>query len=289
MELSETIERVRPSVVQLAYTVFGLPPERVAELGSQPGPPGILNKILGTGFFVTGDAHVITAKHVIDAGRKLREDIQDGEHQMSVGLAVPNIESAQITMVGNFVHLPFSVVEEDSIHDLALLKLIQNPFAGEVAPVMSFPDHDIGPLHGIARLRPGRPKDGLALAISGYPLGQSVMITTGGCVASSWSLSRQEIAVPGAPPVSDIYLVDIEINPGNSGGPAYAQSDGTVIGVSVATHLTSVLSSTGDEEPKPVVMNGHHLLYSAGLGIVVPTRYVTEMLDKHALRYESSS
>jgi len=104
MDLPEAIDHIRPSVVQI-------------RLG---------DAILGTGFFVDEDAHVITAKHVIDGGRGVAQT-RGVAPEFAAGMAAPNMQDAsfgggsQITLTRNFMVVAADVVAEDSINDLGLV------------------------------------------------------------------------------------------------------------------------------------------------------------------------
>lgn len=95
-------------------------------------------------------------------------------------------------------------------HDLALLQ----------APVEQLPtaiqigNRAIRAEPQSARLSPSPPRDGAAIAISGYPLSEPSLVTTSGALATSFSIERQ-----GEPQTAERYLGDITANPGNSGGP----------------------------------------------------------------------
>jgi S1-C subfamily serine protease len=143
----------------------------------------------------------------------------------------------------------------------------------------------VEPLFGRPSLRAERPRDGTSIAVSGYPLGESVLVTNHGTVASAWGLELDKRPDPATPSVTsrDVYLGDLQSNPGNSGGPVYATEDGAVIGVLVAGRLTAV-----DAGGAPAVIDGVALQADAGLSLIVPARYVCEMLDRHGVAYQSA-
>jgi len=68
-------------------------------------------------------------------------------------------------------------------------------------------------------------------------------------------------------------LADINVNPGNSGGPVYLASDGSVVGICVGYLPTNVRDAKGT----PMVY-----YYNTGLAVVVPSRYVHDLLERHA-------
>jgi len=275
------IDLVRPAIVQISATIVPKTNSDRERLGGKPHS----SQPLGTGFFVSDSAHVLTAQHVMGGVRGLVSDWPDSEVNVGVGLALPNTES----MRANFNIIPFEVVEEDERHDLALLRMTANPFKGEVAPVIAIDDQSISGMSGVPALQSDRPRDGESIAISGYPLGETVLVTNTGIVASSWSVTIDEIAHPvfsdvNVPQVRDTYLADVQTNPGNSGGPVYASRDGGIIGVLVAGKLTDVVAGEAS-----VIVNGQPLRADAGLSLVVPIKYGTAMLDKHGVKWTGAA
>ncbi len=274
MNFPLTIDRIQPSIVQIAFVASDFSEEVKRKLGKL-----FLSQPVGTGFLVNDDAFAITAAHVISGSRALDASIVAGKKGTFVGIAQPNNEN----MRGNFSQVGFQVVDEDDRHDLALLKLDRNPFRGEVPAVVSGPG--IPALQvGVAILNPRRPRDGMAVATSGYPLASPVLITNAGWIASSWSFDLRDRAPAGAPEwftlpdVADSYLTDVEVNPGNSGGPFYLVDDATVIGVCIASKPAPVRNEKGE----PVSPT---LSYSSGISVVVPAGYVIDLLKKHGVKW----
>jgi S1-C subfamily serine protease len=64
VELPDVVDQVRGFVVQLTYTISGLPHGRLTKLRAHGA---IWSVPVGTGFVVSSDGWIITAKHVIDA------------------------------------------------------------------------------------------------------------------------------------------------------------------------------------------------------------------------------
>lgn len=133
----------------------------------------------------------------------------------------------------------------------------------------------VNELWGLAPLNIGRPRDGDGIVVSGYPMTYPTLITTAGIIASAWHVDSMEVTPEGAPrgftipDMQDAYLADVAVNPGNSGGPVYRQDDGTGIGVCVAFRIAE--AKAGGIPP----------LYNSGLSIVVPIRYLVELLGRH--------
>lgn len=276
MDLTQAIENIHKCIVQICFLASDLP----EEVRRREGRP-FISRILGTGFFVRSTGHVVTALHVIRGGRRMAERISAARKDILVGIAQPNTEN----MRGNFTVVDFEVVAEDDLHDLALLKLSRNPFEGEVSSGIRIGDQEVPLLYDTPSFNPERPKDGTAIGISGYPLGQPVLVTNAGWMATSWAFNIAQLPVPEAPQwfreirVADAYLADVEVNPGNSGAPVYLVDNGSVIGVCVASKPAPIRNSDG----KSVLIDDKQLFYSSGLTIVVPTRYVIELLKEHDL------
>lgn len=275
MDLAQAVDQVRPSIVQITFHASDFPNDMREQLGKL-----FVNQPLGTGFFVNGDGYVITARHVVkDAEQRMEHFAAAGTKQLYVGLPQPNTEN----MRGNFNLVDFDVADEDTLHDLALLKLKKNPFKGEVGPMFG----NLPQFFDTAILNPNRPKDGAAVGISGYPLGQSVLVTNAGWMATSWAFEIREVPVPKAselfyiPHIADSYLADVEVNPGNSGAPVYLVENGTVIGICVASKLAPIRDQYGNI----VTVNNKQLSYSSGLTVVVPTRYAIDLMRGHNLNW----
>ncbi len=258
MDLATAIKRVQPGIVQITLLAHGF-----ARRGTIPQPTN-LTRALGTGFVISLEGYVVTANHAVEEGFKILESIQSEIKTLSIGFAYPNTQQ----MRGNFTLMDFDLIETDKIHDIALLKLKSK----EILPMFgNVPSLKLEPVI----LNLDRPEDGVAIGISGYPLNQSVLVTNGGFMATSWAFELQELKLPGTPEfyrkldIADSYLADINVNPGNSGGPVYLASDGSVIGVCVAYLPTTVRDDKGGVTD---------YYYNTGLAVVVPSRYVSDLL-----------
>jgi len=266
--------------------------------------------MLGTGFLADQRGTVVTARHVIEQGMlianqvELRTGVTFDVPPFVAGLAHPNVietESGTFRMMEGFTFIDMYPLSVGADHDLAAGRLMQNPFDGldpETIPVVGGVPHP--PLFGVAELDLQRPRDGAAVAVSGYPLRTNALVTNSGIVASAWTAD-----LPAEPPradaedgddqgvkhettfspghVKDRYLMDLEANAGNSGGPVYLQDSGAVIGVCVGSRPAHVRVWGTDE---PAKLNDRMLAYSSGLTIVIPAGYVDAMLRDELVIFE---
>ncbi len=294
MTLPEAVNFVRPSVVQLTLTLDQFPEPTRAAVGGR----FFLSRALGTGFFVSDEGYVITAMHVLKAYQNIPLNLNVngqvlpiGRKRLSTGVPVPSMKHAGASLEsrGSFGLIDFDVIEQDPRHDLVLLKLGRNPFKAENGPGIVVGGQAMKYDVRAAILSAGRPRDGESVGVSGYPLDNTVLVTTSGTMASSWAYNFVDVQVPGAPPwfrrpeVDDSYLADVRLNPGNSGGPVYSVENGAIIGVCVAYDLSPVIYGDGNGEP--ATAQNRPLEYNSGLSVLVPITYVIEMLKKHDIKW----
>jgi len=163
-----------------------------------------------------------------------------------------------------------------------LLRLQRNPIRGQVHSGIVIGEQEIPLVARVPVIDSSRPKEGLEIGISGYPLSESVLLTNSGHIASVWATDIADLHVPNAPEwfrlpdIVDRYLVDAEANPGNSGGPVYLVENASVIGICVATTPAPVR----DQDGKPALIGGKTLFYSSGLTLVVPAQYIVELVKR---------
>jgi S1-C subfamily serine protease len=274
MSLADIIERrVRPCTVAITVARWDLESLKFADVHLD-NPGSALSAPLGTGILIDDLGHVVTAGHV--AHDVMRHHAPP---DIEAGIAVlgPNTDNERASSA----HFPFSLVATNTVHDLALLKMPDDA-------VRRLVDHrvegrpDLARSVSAAQLRVTRPRDGDAIAISGYPFNHSYLITASGIVASAWpmiiGLRR------GEPEPRDIYLADVQTNPGHSGAPVYSTVDGGIIGMHVSNRLRPVLGANG-----PAQIDDMALEADAGLAVVIPARYIAQMLDEHGIAWTAAA
>jgi len=290
MELPDAIDEIRPSIVQIAVRL----------------DPGKIPHTVGTGFIVDERSTVVTAWHVIEGGAQMaRAAGITGPPQFVANLAHQQVFEAGGHVYGmqGFSHVDLDLLVAVPGHDLAGARLAENVVAGEwderLVPIVE--GVKLPPLAGLATLDTKTPREGAAVAVSGYPFAVESLVTNSGTIATAFfpsfpggpmpdpprppadtpgEVRTQEILTPG--PASNRYLADLEVNPGNSGGPVYLVDTAEVIGVCVATRQAPVYLGN-----QPASFNGAPLTYSSGLTVVIPAPYVEAMLRDERVTAET--
>ena len=81
MKLSEAIEKIRPTIVQIAFIANNLSNELQEIYGIKN-----INKSIGTGFFVSRRGYIITAYHVIKEGLERLKKFQAERKLLKIGI-----------------------------------------------------------------------------------------------------------------------------------------------------------------------------------------------------------
>jgi S1-C subfamily serine protease len=251
-------------------------------------------KVLGTGFIVSAEAHILTAAHVLSLAGKCASPL--------VGLEIPDVIGTRHSLQGTFEYEPFRVVEVDQKHDIALLKMIKNPFRGELLipfAALTGPNQVTvyEPKPSIVRLGTGPVSFGEAVATSGYPKDSAVMLTQAGIIAGKDYLPDPDAySDPNQSDLTEIDLVDFAAHPGNSGGPLYDMATGVILGIcdrrwvypatweSDGADVT--LSESGDAVAR--VKDGKTedgIEVSSGISEFIPIRYAIDLLKKNHVSF----
>jgi S1-C subfamily serine protease len=247
-QLPDVVDAMRRAVVQIAVQA------------------GAAAARVGSGVWAAEDGLVVTALHVLRQAQQTIGADGDDVGCVRLGVAVPPSEDAR----GNFVHLSAELIATDDQHDLALLRAIPNPFAAGHA---SAAWQDVQAPVAIPELFVDRVRDGEAVAVSGYPVIEPVLVTTTGTVASSWAFDLTQLPSTAGPllaSLDDLYLIDVTVNPGDSGAPVYRARDGAVIGICLSFRVAHAGVDALDTD----------LTYPSGLGVVTPAKYVARLLEQ---------
>jgi S1-C subfamily serine protease len=274
LPLPRLIDAVRPSVVQIAVRISGRAP---AEYASYFNGQRVL--IVGTGLFVNSAGDVVTAFHVVQGYSVTGPDgkitphpgVQEiiaaseaiGTHaELQIGVALPNYESAAITVASGTQYFRAKFGPTDPAHDLAVLQAIDNPFKGMPRIFAGNVGVKVPPPSVSAvTLATKRPSDGDDIFACGYPLFSHGLLSTSGKIASAWnSKPLLRASAAGFTNTVEVYELDVQINPGNSGGPVFRSSDQAVIGV-----VVEVVGS---------------------IGVAVPAKQVEKFLDNNKITWQ---
>jgi S1-C subfamily serine protease len=264
----ESINAMRSSIVQIQYN------------SDAPGPQA--NGIAGTGFFVSSEGYVITAGHVITetaADVKAKGATKIG-FRVAISLDSSSVPNARFR--GSFTITDCTVVDVDQKHDIALLKLVRNPFTGELRSGVVIVGTALTLSVGTAKLNPDLPQEGDSALVSGYPLSIPTLVTQRGMVASE-SFAEIRTQPPNAPTgflmteVEDLILLDALVNPGNSGGPVYLTGTDYVFGICQGYRNSPLFTNQG------AVVNTSEgaLVQNSGLATVIPIKYAIALLEKN--------
>jgi hypothetical protein len=229
---------------------------------------------VGTGFFVHEGGYVVTALRVL---RDIATAASGANRpvQVNVGIAGVNTEDTR----ASFAFTACRVVDADDVHDLALLQLRLNPFAGEVEGGTVIGDHGTPSPAGVIAIDPSRPNDGEAIAVAGYPLPRAALVTNAGHLASVWEWEPGRGSPSGETPVVDWYVADLQTSPASAGAPAFRVDTAEVIGVCGAQPVYL----RRQDRDTPATVRDAPPPYGPGITVLTPAKYVVDLLSRHGL------
>jgi S1-C subfamily serine protease len=223
--------------------------------------------IAGTGVFVDDRGDILTAAHVAVSIRDAIKALSAQDISSSIHVGMPlNREPHTLKVESSSYYLEASIDAIDPEHDVALLRtqVIEDPYRpGSYVQFRNWGDHGPKPVHFYTP----RVQHAEEIFTCGFPLFSETLITTEGKIISNVSkIILRSAKDSGLSTTVDAYLSDVQIDHGNSGGPVFRYSDDALIGIMV--EMTT---------KKPVI------------SIIVPSKYLTELLMKQGIKWESAS
>ncbi|WP_206604749.1 S1 family peptidase [Kineobactrum sediminis] len=232
--LADIIERVSPSVVGVGTSY---PPR-------QPIGAERPNQLLGTGFAVGDGQYIVTNYHVLP-------ELLDLENKQVLAVFSGRGDDAVVR--------PATLVAQDVLHDLALLRISSGPL-----PTLELSD--------ATNVREGDP-----VAFTGFPIGAVLglyPVTHRGMVSSITPVARTADAARDLSAAQmlrmrnpfNVLQLDAIAYPGNSGSPVYHPDTGRVLGV---------VNSVFVKESREAVLER-----PSGITYVIPVVWVRELLAR---------
>jgi hypothetical protein len=230
---SQAIDKVSSRIVQIVFI-------------SQDTPDGRFTDtiVLGTGTIVNRDGYVITANHILGLGAEYIQQSKTPVNKLAIVIPPPDIvTNTGSSLSQQIVVNDFEVLDKDTIHDLALLKVkmeqFTSPLNGETISSVKYSNGTAGSLIlGDSRLSKTIPinKD---IAVSGYPIFDLKLETAPGRITSSNKLSLENAVLAESTAgmlsqnINDCYETNITSSPALSGCPAYIISNAAIIGIGI--------------------------------------------------------
>jgi S1-C subfamily serine protease len=235
----------------------------------------------GTGFLINTDGVVVTARHVI-----YPPGVTQPPSEIKVEIRMPTVNTERIKIIASWSDFTSNLIAVDESHDIAVLKPTHSPFP-EIRLLHS-PTQDITVKPSLGVLDPRPLRDGEPAFTSGYPLELPILISVSGFMASSDPMNFDQPTHK----VLDIYWAAMQTNPGNSGGPFFSQASGNVIGMVVAYENAPVVFGDSGKQGQGIIqapdgaISAHPLVSNSGITVVLPARYIVELLLSNGIRYE---
>lgn len=214
MELFETFEIIRPSIVALG--------SKLDLLGGYPFPT-----IIGTGFVVDERGIILTNRHVAEALQSLPRDPETAE-ETAVAFVFSEVRAE------NGAHMLRVNRIQVKTYNLMTRFNTAGPFYGEPLPDLAFLQlavKGLRPLHIASE--PHSLRVGMHVATAGFPLGTDALLLNNKIVQLT-PLLRQGIVsslYPFPCPNPHGFTVDIMIQGGASGSPIFLPHEPVVVGM----------------------------------------------------------
>jgi S1-C subfamily serine protease len=264
-----SITQMKSSVVQIKFKSDSPKPEYQAG-------------IAGTGFVVSDEGYVLTAARLITETEAALRASNATKVEFFVGISIDTISDPMANFRGSFTDILCTIKDTDSVHDIAILQLTQNPFLAAFRLGIKIGDKEPKVALSVAKLDQSLPPEGQTVLVSGYPLSSPTLVTQKGMVASE-IYTVVQVQGPSAPAGSltseaeDTILLDAVVSPGNSGGPVYLPGEHSVIGICEAYESSPVFTT----QRPPALVSGAG--QNSGLAVMIPIKYAIAFLQKNKI------
>jgi len=234
---------------------------------------------LGSGFLVSDEGHLVTARHVITNGLEALANHESDPNARLIA-ALPASDAR-----GDPTRFDLSLIAEHAETDLALAKLAPRSFSEGVSRGGTGSAARAAGL-GIARLSLATPRTGAAVAVAGYPAGEKQLIVSAGHVIDERLLDDDVLALDSAPEWLErlqgrgLLFADFATRRGHSGGPVYLAESGDVVGVCVSVVFNA--RTKGDHAIPFRVRQG------SGLTLVIPARDLVALLNENGVPWRET-
>ncbi len=234
--------------------------------------------VVGTGFIVNDRGYFITAAHVA----KIKE-IGPKDRPVKVRLTAVLRQGS-----GDGTGMPFTVIEIDEAHDLALCQI--NGFRVYLpadSPIAKLPrSREKGALtlkqmaHPFASLSISKRQAQLGnfILLGGFPLGSWTPAIQFGIISAVRTIYPPSTPVAGVPAGQrELLQISVSANHGNSGCPVIDLSSGQVVGV-----ILQIV-------PAPLAMEGRNIWNSgtydmSGIMLAAPASWIEALLTRHGVK-----
>jgi len=223
----------------------------VYQIDETPSSRGYHYTFYGNAFFINDEGYLLTAAHVL-------ETFHHGS-QPSIQLQRPN-RPPQL--------LRLTVVATDAEHDVAILRVIPNPFSGHyrVTFLPLAADPAVGQAVLALSLHPVRLQNAQSFQVPAEERSPGEVLAY-----ESTELSKS------APP-SDVFLWSHPVTLGQSGSPVLAAGSHAVVGLVEGRWLRSSAASLGGSK-------GPH---ADAPGAAVPVRYAIALLNQKGVHWQAA-
>ena len=214
MELFETFEKVRPSIIAFASKFA------VTTDGSEP----LFPPLIGTGFVVDHRGIAMTNRHVAEALKQLPNDPETGEPGAFA------IVFTEISEENGGRGMGAAMVEINR-YDILTEFTSNEDYYGERVPDLAFVQLNVKDLPALPLATDEwSVKVGMSIATAGFPLGSDPLVVYG-AINQATPFLRHSSVLPFPSPYPHGFTVDVMSQGGASGSPIFRTDEPKVVGI----------------------------------------------------------